>query len=150
MVTLEARSHRLALLKNFGRATDAFQIIVLATFGQYLAEGGAQQLKAPHWDAARAFFGGYQNVGISLIAIACIGLLGLFSLAWTKRDVLYTWLMWIYSISAFLWFAIIGITHAIARSGSTGLWSLGLAGCFFLFTRIAITIATPLQPEAVR
>ena len=150
MVTLEARSQRLATLKNFGRATDAFQIIVLATFGQYLAEGGAQQLKAKHWDVARDWFGGYQGVGISLIIIACIGLLGLFSLAWTKRDVLYTWLMWIYSVSAFLWFVIIGITHALARSGSTGLWSLGLAGCFFLFTRIAITIANPLQPEAAR
>ncbi|ACH62183.1 hypothetical protein MYRNA_216 [Mycobacterium phage Myrna] len=148
MVTLEARSRRLTTLKNFGRITDAFQIIVLGTFGQYLYSGGAEQLKAKHWNAARDFFGGYQGVGMAIMVIAGIGLLGLFSLALTKRDWVYTILMWIYSLAAFLFFVIVGITHHLAQSGSTGLWSLGLAGCFFLFTRIAITIATPLQPEA--
>jgi hypothetical protein len=144
---VEIRNRRLTWLKNLGRFTDGLQIIILATFGQYLYSGGAQQLTSEHWQAAKDFFGGYQNVGISLIAIATLGLVGLFSLAWTRTDNLYNVIMWVYSLAAATWFIGIGITHHLARSGSTGLWSLGLAGLFFVFTRLAITIAEPIHFE---
>lgn len=150
MTTLEARSRRLELLKSLGRFTDGIQIIILGTFGQFIYAGGAQQIKARHWTAAREFFGGYQGVGLSLIAIACVGLLGLFSLAITKTDRAYMVLMWAFSLSAAAWFIAVGLTHTLARTGSTGLWSLGLAGLFFLFSRVAITIATPIHPEEIR
>jgi hypothetical protein len=147
---VEYRNRRLRWLKTFGRFTEGFQIIVLATFGQNIYSGGAQHLDAPHWRAAREFFGGYQGVGISLIVISLVGLLGLFSLAWTDSDWLYNTLMWGYSLAAFFWFVIIGITHHLAHSGSTGLWSLGLAGMFFLFSRIAITVSSGITEETHR
>lgn len=145
MPEIARATRRLVRLKNFGRFTEGLQIIILGTFGQYIYSGGAQQLGAKHWEAAREFFGGYQGVGISLMVIASIGLLGLLTLGFTKQDTLYSILMWIYSLSAATWFITVGITHHLAQSGSTGLWSLGMAGLWFLGTRIAVTIAAPIN-----
>lgn len=141
---------RLDALKTFGRFVEGVQLIILGTFGQYLASGGAQQLSGAQWRTAREWFGGYQNVGWSLIGITIIGLLGLLSLGFTKSEIPYTILMWIYTISAATWFIGIGITHGLARVGSTGLWTLGLAGLFFLSTRIGITVAAPKKPKETK
>ncbi|QZE10528.1 membrane protein [Mycobacterium phage ScoobyDoobyDoo] len=136
---------RLEKLRGFGRLTEAIQIITLMTFGQYLYGGGAQQLSAKHWQPARDFFGSYQGVGNCLMFIAFIGLLGLFSSAFTWSARAYPYIMWAYSLSAAAWFITVGITHALARSGSTGLWSLGMAGLWFLTTRIAVQLAAPIH-----
>lgn len=140
-------ARRLLRLKNLGRVTEGLQVLILLTFGQYLYSGGAQQLKAKHWENARDFFGGYQGVGLSILIIAVIGLVGLFSLAVTETDHLYTVIMWIFTLAAVFWFMGSGISHALAQSGSTGLWSLGMTALWFLTTRMAITIAAPLHPE---
>jgi len=144
---IDRRNDRLRLLKNLGRVADGLQIGILLTMGQYLYSGGAQKLSGAQWVPARDWFGGYQNVGISLIVIGVIGLIGLFSLAVTRRDYVYAAIMWVYSLLAASWFIGIGITHGLARAGSTGLWTLGLSGLFFLFTRIAITVASAIHEE---
>lgn len=138
---------RLDTLRNFGRFVEGSQLIILGTFGQNIVGGGSERLSGAQWNTARNWFGGYQNVGWSLIVIAAIGLLGLLTLAVTRSDLAYTVLMWIYSVSAGIWFIAIGITHGLSRTGSTGLWTLGLAGLFFLTTRVSITIAAPIHKE---
>ena len=140
--TDEKRQRR---IKTLGRTADTIQIIALGTMGQYIYEGGSQQLSAKHWAPVRDLMGGYQNVGLSLIFIALIGLVGVFSLAVTKTDRVYTVIMWVFSALAIAWFWTIGGFHGYASAtipgaGSTGAWTLGLAGMFFLFTRLAITI----------
>lgn len=138
---------RINSIKTVGRATEAFQITVLAVFGQNIYWGGSQQLDGKHWEPVRDFFGGYQHVGLSLFIIATIGLLGLFSLAVTDNDTAYKILMWIFSLSATAWFWFVGCWHGwaaltISGAANTGFWTLGLAGGFFLFSRIAISIGT--------
>lgn len=144
-------AEKVAALKTLGRLADGVQIIILATMGQYLYAGGSQQLTGKHWTYAIDFFNGYQNVGLSLIVIASIGLLGLFSLL-LETDVVNLILMWIFSVSATVWFIGVGISHGIASqaipgAGSTGLWTLGLAGLFFIFSRIAITIGSGITDD---
>lgn len=138
---------RINSIKKVGRATEAFQIFVLAIMGQNIYAGGGQQLSGKHWEPVRNFFGGYQHVGISLFVIATIGLLGLFSLVVTYTDTLYKVLMWTFSLLATAWFWFVGCWHGWAAlnvpgAGNTGFWTLGLAGAFFLFSRIAISIGT--------
>jgi hypothetical protein len=140
-------SKKLHALQTLGRWVDALQIIILATMGQYLYGGGSQKLNAPHWKPSRDFLGGYQHIGISLMIISLIGFAGLFSLAVTKTDRVYNVLMWLFSGSAGVWFIGIGIAQGwasnnIPGAGSTGLWTLGLSGLFFLFSRAAIWIAS--------
>lgn len=145
--SLSEPEQRINSIKRVGRATETFQIIVLAVMGQNIHSGGAQQLRGKHWEPVTRFFGGYQHVGLSLFVIASIGLLGLFSLAVTKTDTAYKVLMWIFSLSATGWFWFIGCWHGwaalnIPGAGNTGFWTLGLAGGFFLFSRLAISIGT--------
>lgn len=147
-----ATRRRVNRLKLVGRITDGLQIIIMGTMGQYLHSGGSQKLSGKHWDYAKDFFGGYQNIGSSLMIITLIGFIGLFSLAFTDTDTVYTVIMWIFSVLAAAWFIGIGITHGYAAvtipgAGSTGLWTLGLAGLFFLFSRIVITITNSIRVE---
>lgn len=132
-------------LRRVVHYTETAQIILVATMGYYLANGGGQGLSGMHWSYARDFFGGYRNVGLSLVAIAALGILGLFSLAVTKTNRVYLVLTWAFSAVAAVWFIAVGISHGYASatipgSGNTGVWTLGLAGLFFLFTRIVATI----------
>lgn len=114
--------------------------------GQYIYGGGAQDLTGKHWKPIRDFFGGSQPIGWSLMVIAGIGFLGIVGLAITDGHHLYNRIMWVFSILATAWFWSIGIAQGyinltVEGAGSTGVWTLGLAGCFFLFTRLGISLA---------
>lgn len=139
---------KLHSLQTMGRITDGVQVIILGTLGQYLYTSGALAVDAPHWIQFRDFMGGQHNVGLSVMLIALVGLSGIFTLAWTKTDTTYTWLMWVFSVAAMLWcWTVAGFnTHALVAEhiGNSGLWAWGLSGLFFLFSRIAITIASGL------
>lgn len=142
---------KISALHKVGRANDAIQIIVWGTFGQFLLTDkfGEVQLRAPQWREFADWIGGQQAAGWSVLAAAILGLLGLFSLAWTKSDNTYTALMWVFSVYVALWcFTVAGFqTHAmiVHDAGNAGFWNWSLVGCYFLFSRLAITLSRGLK-----
>lgn len=148
-LSVDAAMQKLRQLHALGRTTDAVQVIILGTMGQYfLTAGGAKQLSAPHWVGYRDFWGGQVGTGWSVLAIAIWGLAGIFSLAITSSTRTYNVMMSVFSVVACAWcWACAGFqTHALFAlgAGNAGLWTWTLAGLFFLFSRLAILIADGL------
>lgn len=141
---------KLHALQTVGRVSDSIQVLIFLTFGQFLySKYGAVQLNAPHWHQFRDWAGGPTHLALSVVIIAVIGLIGIFSLAVTEADTLYTIIMWIYSVLAAIWcFTAAGfLAYAMINTGAGngGPWNWTLAGLFFLFSRFTITISRGLD-----
>lgn len=142
---------RLERLRTLGRAADGLQVFILLTMGQYLYSNTVV-LSSPQWKGFRDFLGGEHMVGGSVIAIGLVGLIGIFSLAVTKTDTAYQWIMTLFTLLAVGWcWTVAGFqTYVLIHdhAGNAGLWNWGMAGLFFAFSRLAILLASNTTPYA--
>jgi len=97
--------------------------------------------------------GGQVHVATSVLVIALIGLAGMFSLAITESDLVYTVIMWVYSSLAAVWCLMVAgfLTYAMVTmgAGNAGPWNWTLVGLFFISSRLAITISRGLDTAII-
>lgn len=140
---------QLHTLNALGRFVEGIQVIILLTMGQYLYANGGVQLNAPHWRGFTEFVGGEHSVGILIMGLGLIGLIGMFGRAISPK--VHLVITWIFSILAaiFCWTVAGFQTYALVhdQAGNAGLWTWGLNGLFFLFSRTAITIGTNVEDD---
>lgn len=143
---------RIEWLKRFGRTIDGVQIIILVSMGYYFFKGGSQQLSGKQWIGLRDFFGGYENVGLIISLIGLVGFLGVLSqlIGDGEGRRAYYAIMWVFTTLAVAWcFTVAGFqTYALFNvdgAGNAGLWTWGMNGLFFLFTRVVIIVIDTLD-----